>query len=249
MRTRSILAALVLTAAPLFAQTGMEQMMQHFGGNSNVKVEDDDGLFVPNSFVGRFTMEMQSWENGKPGSDKPMVVNMSNSADKSLMAFSTDEGMNMKMLTDLKGKWTYLLIDNPEGGKMAMKSHKKKVTYTGKEAEAKDDWKVTLTQETKTIDGHVCTKVIGTGEEGTWTAWVAKDLKIDFGNVMGTMGTREDEPIWKEVNGFPLEMEMKDEKGQTMMQMHMKDIRNGPVDDAVFSLEGYQVMEMPSMGK
>ncbi|MBK9419462.1 MAG: DUF4412 domain-containing protein [Flavobacteriales bacterium] len=250
MLARCTLTTLLLTTTALFAQTGMEQMMKQYGAAANVKVEDDNDPFVANTFVGSLTMEMQAWENGKAATEKPMEVHVWNSESKTLTEFSAGEGKSMKMLNDLKGKWTYMLMEDAKGGKMAMKTHKKKVTYTGDDSKEQDDWKVTTTGETKTIDGHVCTKVVGSGKEGTWTAWVAKDLQIDLGQMMGGMGSGgKNASAWNDVKGFPLEMEMKDEKGNTTMRMQAKDIHVGAVDEAVFSLAGYQVMEMPSLGR
>lgn len=240
-----LLSAILLASGTLFAQTGMEQLMQAGG---NMEMVDDNDPFVPGTFEGSFTMEMSSLEDGKPAMDAPMLVKMTCSPEKTLMAFTAGEGNEMKMLTDLKGKWTYLMMEVPGGGKMAMKSHKKKIVYTGDEKAATGT--VNVTQETKTIDGHVCTKVTGTSEEGSWTAWVAKDLKVDFGAMMGGVPqAASGEKAWQEVKGFPLEMEMRDKTGKTSMVMHMKDLRVGPVPGSVFSLDGYKVMEMPEMGR
>jgi hypothetical protein len=107
-----------------------------------------------------------------------------------------------------------------------------------------------VTKETKVIDGHACTKVIGTSKEGTWTAWVAKDIDVNLSDIMGAgPGRSKESRDWKDVKGFPLEMTMTDKDGHTNMVMHIRDFKVGSVDPSVFSMDGYQVMEIPGMGQ
>ncbi|MBK6410311.1 MAG: hypothetical protein IPF78_11575 [Flavobacteriales bacterium] len=51
----------------------------------------------------------------------------------------------------------------------------------------KRTWSFTVTKETKTIDGHLCKKVIARNEEGTWTAWVAQDIPTPFADLLRSM--------------------------------------------------------------
>lgn len=249
MRLLTPLLAISLTL-PALAQDGVPPMPPQQGGSAldNVKIEDDNGPFVPNTFIGSFTMEMQNYENGKPSTDAPHVMHFWSSPDKTLMEFRSipGKGAQMKMLTDLKEKWTCMMMTDGQGNKRAMKSHKKKITYTGDA----DMPHITVTKETKVIDGHTCTKVIGTSKEGTWTAWVAKDIDANLSDLMGAGPMRGNEsPEWKDVKGLPLEMEMADKDGHTTMVMHITDLKVGSVDPSVFSMDGYQVMEIPGMGQ
>jgi hypothetical protein len=233
---------------PAIAQTGVPSMSaQHSGAMDNMKIEDDNDPFVPNAFTGSFTLEIQNYADGKPTTEAPHVMHFWSSPDKVLMEFQAipGQGAQMKMLTDLKEKWTYMMMTDGQGNKRAMKSHKKKIVYTGD-----PDAHITVTKETKVIDGHACTKVIGTSKEGTWTAWVAKDIDVNLSDIMGAgPGRSKESRDWKDVKGFPLEMTMTDKDGHTNMVMHIRDFKVGSVDPSVFSMDGYQVMEIPGMGQ
>lgn len=257
------LAVLLFGTAPLHAQVDVNKMIQERmakaqaqggqgGANNDVKIEDDNDPFVPNTFIGSFTMEMHHFANGVEDKDGVRNMHYFSSADKTLNQMDSPEmrGRTMKMLTDLKNKWTYMLMTDEKGKRTAMKSHKKKVTYTPDKDEKKPE--VTVTNETKVIDGHTCTKVIAKSEEGTWTGWVAKDVPMAFGDMMRSMqarGQRDMSKEWAAIQGFPLEYEWVDKDGKDKMVVYIRDLKMGAVDESVFSLDGYEVMEMPSYGR
>lgn len=248
MRIRTTLSAILLATATLFAQTGMDQALKEQAAASGLKVEDDNDPFTPNTFIGSFTLEIQPWEAGKPATTAPMLVHLWNSADKTLMSVATGQANPMRMLTDLQGKWTYLLMVDAKGTRTAMKTRKKKVSYSGKDMDT--DTKITTTDETRTIEGHLCTKVMGTSTDGAWTAWVTKDLNLDLGSLMGGMaGSGKDAAAWKDIKGFPMEMETRDTSGKTTSVMRIKEVSQAPVDPSMFSLDGYAVMEIPGLGR
>lgn len=250
MRLLTPLLAVSLTV-PALAQNGVPPMPPQQSGSAmnNVKIEDDNDPYVPSTFTGSFTMDMQSYTDGKPSTDAPHVMHFWSSPDKTLMEFQTSPGQSaqMRMLTDLKEKSTYMMMTDQKGNKRAMKSHKKKITYTGDV----DAAHFTVTKETKVIDGHTCTKVTGTSKDGSWTAWIAKDIDANLSDLMGAspMNAGKSSPDWKSVKGLPLEMDVADKDGHTTMVIHITDLMVGSVDPSVFSMDGYQVMEIPSMGQ
>lgn len=216
-------------------------------------VQDNDP-FVPNTFIGSFRMEMQQFENNAETSDGPLSIRFWSSADKTLMAFAPEEsdGMEMKMLSDLKAKWTYMMMSDDDGTKTAIKTHKMKFVPSASTDQDADHTTFTVTKETRMIQGHLCTKVIGTSKEGTWTGWVAQDIPVPFADVMRNMQAQEgggQTRDWSALKGFPLEFEMVEQGGKDKMSFQVKDLQVGAVDASVFSLDGYQVMEMPSMGR
>lgn len=218
-------------------------------GVEDVKVEDDNDPFVPNAFVGSFRMEMHQFVKDVESKDSPTNMRYWSSPDMTLIGISPEgtKGTEMKMLTDLKGKWSYILMTDDKGKKTAMKSRKKKITFTAAED---NDTKFTVTNETKVIDGHTCTKVIGTTEDGTWTGWVAKDLAIPFGDIANSMNRsamQKKKQDWAGIQGFPLEYETVDKNGKDRMVVYVKDLQIGTVDPSVFSISDYKVMEIPGM--
>ncbi len=241
--------SLLITAA---AQTDLEKMIQERMAASGVKMEDDTSPFVPNEFIGSFRMEMHMFQGTTEAEHSPTNMRYWSSADMTMnkMEMPSEKGRDMRILSDLKNKFQYTMMTDEEGKKMAMKSKKKKVTMAV-EKDTKDP-EITVTNETKTIEGHLCTKTIVKTDEGLWTGWVAKDVKAPFADMARSVGHRGDDKMLKTYNGmsgFPLEFEWVDVKGDERMECRIKELQVGAVDPGVFSLDGYQVMEMPSFGQ
>lgn len=249
-----------LFALPLSAQTDIQQkmlerMQKNKSGNEakapEVKVEDDNDPFIPNQFTGSFRMEMHQYKNGKEEKGSPVNMQYWSSPEMTLVEMAPDgkKQGTVRMLTDLKGKWNYMLMTDEKGEKTGMKSRKKKITVSG--ADEEDNTKFTVTNETKVIEGHTCNKVIGTNDDGTWTAWIAKDIDVPFTDMSRSLagnnarGKKATYPASKELHGFPLEMESLSADGKDRTVIHVRELKLGPVDPKVFSIEGYQMMEMP----
>jgi hypothetical protein len=102
------------------------------------------------------------------------------------------------------------------------------------------------------IEGHTCTKVIVKSEDGTWTGWVTKDIAVPFGDLMRSMragrSTAGDRDL-EAIQGFPLEYEWVKADGTDKMVVYVKDLAVGTVNEDVFSLDGYEVKELPSYGR
>ncbi|HMC97483.1 MAG TPA: DUF4412 domain-containing protein, partial [Flavobacteriales bacterium] len=213
----------------------------------------DTDPFVPNTFIGSFRMEMHRFKDGTEVKDSPTNLHYWSSADMTLMRNVMAEqkkGQDMKILTDLKGKWQYMLTTDEKGKKTAMKSRKKKLVTSETQADAeKPD--INVTSETRMIDGHLCKKVIVTSEDGVWTGWVAEDLPAPFTDMARQIKTAD--PAMNRrisaVKGMPLEFEWVDANGKDKMVCYMREVHAGSVDESVFSLDGYEVMEMPSYGQ
>ena len=240
-------AGALLLATPATAQVDMNAILQQSG--SNMRMEPDTDPFVPNAFVGSFTMEMHFFENGKESKNSPASSTIHSSESK--LAFdskSPEMKESVRMIIDQKEKMQYMLMDDGKGNKMAMKTRKMKVT--GMEENDKNAADITVTDETRTIDGHLCKKVIAKDEDGTWTGWMATDIEIPFRSFMRDMdrqgGGLHDEAL-AGVFGFPLEYEWVSNDGKERMTCKMRDLKVGTVDEGAFSLTGYQLMEMPMM--
>lgn len=222
------------------------------GPGNHVRMEDDNDPFVPNAFIGSFRMEVHHFTGAAEQKNSPTNMRYWSSADMTLNAMEMPEqrGQQMRMLTDLKGKWSYMLMTDEKGKKTAMKSRKKKAVNEGT-ANGKQDPVITMTTETKVIEGHACTKVIAVSEDGTWTGWVARDVKSPFLDMTRSIQQRGDDRhmrAMKELDGMPLEFEWVPTDGKSRMLCYIKELVSGKVDASLFSLDGYEVMEMPSFG-
>lgn len=253
MRRWIILPATLLIFATLHAQTGLDQV-PGATAMGNLQVVDDTDPFVPNTFIGSFRMEVHTYKNGEETMESPMDMRFWSSSDKTMTGFATakTKGTEMRMMTDLKDKMSYVLMATPDGGKTAMKSPKKKYIYSGAEDDKSKDVDFKATKETKVIDGHTCTKVVGRSADGTWTAWVAQDIQMPFADLarsMGSQGRSGQFRKWDGLKGFPLEMTSESLDGKEKTTIFTKDLLVGPVDESIFSLDGYKIMEIPGMGK
>lgn len=244
MLKQTLLAALTCCALSATAQIDINALLQNAG--SGVQMVPDTDPFEPNAFIGSFRMVMTTGDD--PAGDV-QEIEFHSSADKTL-ARTTGAGKapgGMSMITDHKGKWTYMLMNDGKQ-KQAIKMKKMKLVDARADAPA-DPPEVTVTKETKVIDGHTCTKVIVKNEDGTWTGWVAKDVNAPFAAIARSMGVDKHQNMqgMEGVAGFPLEYTWEDANGSDRMHCTIKDLKVGKVDEQAFSLEGYQVMEMPAM--
>lgn len=247
------------SALQLHAQVHINKMIQERmargqdtqHGKGDPRIEDDTDPFVPNSFIGSFRMEVHHFQNGIEEKDSPTNMRYWSKEDMTATKMEMPEakGQDMRMLMDLQNKWQYMLMTDENGSKTAMRSRKKKIVMEEKERPAHAE--VTVTSETKMIDGHQCVKVVSKSEEGTWTGWVAEDLPAPFDDMMRNVRTGDTgmSEHMAGVKGFPLEFEWVDADGKASMHCYMKDVVTGKVDESVFSLDGYEVMEMPGYGR
>ncbi|MEZ4789040.1 MAG: DUF4412 domain-containing protein [Flavobacteriales bacterium] len=240
-------AGALLLATTTTAQVDMNAILQQSG--SNMRMEQDTDPFVPNAFVGSFTMDMHFFENGKESKNSPMISTIHSSESK--LAFdskSPEMKESVRMIIDQKEKMQYMLMDDGKGNKMAMKTRKMKVT--GMEESNRNAADIQVTDETKTIDGHVCKKMIAKDEDGTWTGWMAQDIEMPFHSVMRDMrgkGAEMHDDALAGVHGFPLEYEWVSNDGKERVTCRIRDLKLGTVDEGAFSMKGYQLMEMPMM--
>lgn len=249
---RQALASLFLgaIAATSTAQFDINSILQQQG--AGMRMEDDNDPFVPNTFTGSFNMEMHMFEGATEKKESPMNLRYWSNADMTLvqMAMPGGAGRDMKVMTDLKGKWQYMLMADAEGKRMAMKSRKKKIVVADSAAQkqnAMEEMDITVTSEKKTIEGRVCTKVIGKCAEGLWTGWVAKDLEGPYADMARHVraGDANMNKRMSEVQGFALEFEWIPADGKDRIVCYIKDLLPGTVDGDVFSLDGYEMIQIP----
>lgn len=258
----SLLSVLVASAQVDINKMIQDRMKQQDGGQpgstgtpGGTTMQDDNDPFVPNEFSGSFRMEMHHYKNGEEAKHSPTNMLYWSTSDMTLMrnAAAEQQGQEMKILTDLKGKWTYTLMTDKKGKKTAMKSRKQKVTTATDARGNKKPPVITKTKETRVIEGRTCTKVIAVSEDGTWTGWMADDLKSPFldmaRNVGGSKQGGDEMSAAQDIDGMVLEFEWVTTDGVSRTTAFVRDLVVGKVDGSTFSLDGYEVMEMPSFGR
>ncbi|MBL0126632.1 MAG: DUF4412 domain-containing protein [Flavobacteriales bacterium] len=254
----AILALFTATAQVDINKMIQERMQQQQSGQPGQPVGgsmvDDNDPFVPNTFIGSFRMEMHFFKDGAEQKGSPNNMYYSSNEGMTLMHSSAAErpGQEMKILTDLKGKWTYTLMTDGKGKKTAMKSRKQKFVVAEDPSGTKKEPKITVTKEAREINGHTCTKVIVESEDGTWTGWMAKDVKAPFHDMARNTGQgkkRQGEGVPDGVDGMPMEFEWISADATQRMVSYVRDLVVGKVDESAFSMDGYEVMDMSGYGR
>jgi len=210
-------------------------------------------------FEGSFTMATESYSDETKSMD-PMKTDISFfiKGDKTLMETKV-EGMdgNLKVLMDESDDAVYTLMSQG-GQKMAMKnslSQIQNMADKGTETMENDDYEVTKTSESKTIDGYSCTKYNVTSTEYDGHFWATQELDFSYEelmesiNMQGKKSKKTKVPNYSNFGeyGVPLEMYMKEKGGESWIKMDIKNLKEEAVSDKVFDISGYRVMDMQGM--
>jgi hypothetical protein len=249
---RTLLPLALLSCIPTMAQVDInkaieERMRQHAAGQG---AADERVPMVPNTFVGSFRMESHNYRNGAELKESPTNLRYWSSPERTLtkVELPQGKGQDMRLMLDLKDGWQYMLMTDDKGKRTAMKQRPTRTDISGKDGA---EPKVTVTKETRDIDGHTCTKVIAESTDGTWTGWVALGMPGPYRDMLRTVRTGDSRLTKRmsDVNGFALEWEWTDANGKDRTQGFIRELVTGKVDESIFSLDGYQVTEMPSFGR
>ena len=225
------------------------------GGDATVTIEENTDPFTPLDFTGSYRMEVHTYTNGKEEKDSPNQVRMAFTTDRmAMMPQAKDSKEEMRMVFDLRNRFTYTLMTDDKGERSGMKMKMMKVKVDGVETAGKDLSTVTRTDETKVIEGRACRKYTYRDEEGNGEAWIAEDMDFDMMAAYRQMvgGTKVD--MWQKLgtSGVVMETIWNSDDGKEKVVMYTKDLVVGKVDESLFSTAGYEIMDMtgfPTMGQ
>lgn len=230
-------------------------MLNQFMGGSSVKIEEQDlGIVEPSKFTGSFTMAFETTKADKPIKDGS--VTMEFHIDKfqiALIPEKTLEGESRIIMDRKTGQMTMLTIDK-KGKKTGIRMKLPKITIEDDGvSENKNNTKVTITNEKKTIEGLSCTKVIIEDEEYKTEAWVTEEKDISLIDIFNYIdissqkqkGTRQD--AYSELSGLAMEATTHNKKNGETTLVNIKNLKKGVVDSKVFGSDGYQLIDMSQM--
>lgn len=252
MKKTTLLLISAIVAGNLQAQS-LEDLMKAAGQNNKVTVEENNDPFQPLGFTGSYRMEVHSYKGGAEEKDSPMNVRMAFTDEKMVMA---PEGMGkgkeqVRMVYDLKNRYTYTLMTDDKGQKTGIKMRMMKVHVNDTDDQDDSDrTQVVRTDETREIEGHRCRKYTYTDKDGAGEAWIAEDIDFDPMRAMNSVVGGQKAERWQETpySGMLMETTWNAANGKEKVVMYTKDLVVGKVDEALFSTAGHQMMEMPSMG-
>lgn len=250
----SLLSVSVLSAG-IQAQSMEELMkaaMQEAGKNGGgVSITDNTDPFTPLDMTGTFRMEMHSFKNGKEEKDSPANVRMSLTSDRIAMIPMTKDGKEeVRIFFDLKNKHSYTLMTDKNGQRSGIKMKMMKFNSGAGSAEKGDsDTKIVRTGESKVIEGLTCQKYTYSSNEGSGVAWIAEELNFDLMKVFGQMSGSTPDKDWQKVpySGLMMENVYTSADGKERVEMRIKELEVGKVNEAMFSTEGYQVQDMTNL--
>lgn len=180
--------------------------------------------------------------------------------DKVLMEAQTGEGQRPVRMISEKESGDMIILTEKSGKKIAVKMNMMAIQQSmpGAMKKQKDDNGATLkvTNETKTIDGYKCTKVIGENDESNYEAWVTKDLEFSLFDLFPMMKDARDYSSETDViekmfeNGFIMEMTEKKKKDGKVSTMKTS-VDEKKVDASIFNIteDEYDVFDMTDMAK
>ncbi|MDQ3052117.1 MAG: DUF4412 domain-containing protein [Bacteroidota bacterium] len=156
----------------------------------------------------------------------------------------------MTILVDNSAGKQYVLM-NANGQKMAMAVNLNDVQ---KSTDIAKEPKVTLTKETRVIDGYKCTRVITETDDQKTDLWITQDVGMQYADFYkmfnaskGPQGAMMKIPELKNVKGFPVEIVSTDKKKGETLTLKIQNISKAKVDQKLFSLEGYTLMDAGKM--
>lgn len=198
------------------------------------------------SFI--ITMESQSME--KPYSMR-FVIKEHQTAMKPVVKGQSED---VHMIFDYKDK-KYITLINSNGQKIGMVAP---LDESKNESDtANSDIKVTKTSEQKEINGYSCTKFIIKNNDMNSTVWTTTEIEYSFSDIFRVIqnlnnGKSEENRFvdnHSEVEGFPIEIIAKNKKGKDSMKMLISDIKTENIDDSLFNMEGYQMIDAATIMK
>jgi hypothetical protein len=250
MKHTLLLAALFCWATGGRTQS-LQDLMNAAGQNSRVTIEEDKTPYKPLGFTGSYRWEVNTFNNGKPDKDNPTVMRMAFDDSHMAMLPETRNGREeVRLVFDLKNKHTYTLTTDEKGKRtgIKMKTMRINLNDAGTSTE-RDDTKVVRTNETRTIEGHVCRKYTYSDEEGHGEAWIAEDVQFNAFEAMGHMVGGAQGDGWQKApyQGMVMESIWNNKSGKKRVEVRTKDLVIGKVDPSLFSTAGYDVQDLSGL--
>lgn len=216
---------------------------------------EPDPNVTPSDWIGSLTMKMEERKNGKM--EKGYPQNTTFHIDKYKVAFAMavpdQEEETISIIDRQYRKITTKIIDE-DGNKTAvtipMMSGKIKVEDTdGEINDARDNFR--KTGRTKVIAGYRCEEYAYENDEVESSVWLSESMGADFRKFFSWIsiedkqkGDYSDYEEFYPLSGAAMESTSIDKKSGVETHMTITNVDKGPVDEAIFSLEGYNHQDM-----
>lgn len=251
MRNLPLGVLLVSLALPIAAHAqSLHDLLNAAGAKGKAPVQEDNTPFKPLGFTGSYRWEIHTYKNGTEEKDSPGSISMAfDDAHMALLPHTDKKEGEMRMVFDLKDKYTYTLVTDKKGERTGIKMKARPVhAEDDSTSMAGRDTKVARTEETKLVEGHNCRKYTYSNEDGTGEAWIAEDIPFNaFEALANMMGSRSSKWQQAPYHGMVMENTWNAKNGKEQVKMYTRDLVLGKVDPALFSTDGYAIQDMTSM--
>lgn len=198
--------------------------------------------------VATFTMEFQEFKKGKPTKNGAVKVTYYLNGDQIAFKPELDGQESTVMIFDGPSKTMITLVDK-DGEKTGMKMKMPKVMLDNdKKEDDKLDFKITPTNEAKTILGYDCKKYLMESTDFSGHAWVTEEVDLELEKALTFMDVQKKSnsnvPNFGDIKGFPLETITKSKKKDESYEMKVTDLKLGTVDESVFNTSGYNITDL-----
>ena len=209
--------------------------------------EVDDSPVVPNSFIGSYTMEMNTYKKGKLLKDASSTTSLTFDTYKTAFQPQTDDGSMLTLIIDNQAK-TITSLQEEDGEKKGYRMAKPKMTVAENKPSA-TEVSVKKTAQTKTIEGYLCYKYLITSDEFRTTAWITEEIQVDMPFLPGKAfaNVKIQQPkAYQDVKGMMLESFTVDNEGYEIKTL-IKNLEVGVIDVSIFDTSAYDIIDMEGM--
>lgn len=228
--------------------------------NAEVRVVKDNSPYeaIPNEFIGSFQMKMAVSKKGKADKNGPTYVTYAFEQWRTgIMIESPEtEADGVVMIVNIKDNtMTTKMSDEGKLTAVTMKRPRYKTIVESKDEE--HEITITPTDDYETINGYRCRKYLMESPDGNGEFWITTELDMDYTTLMQSMNVMAQQKkggistpaanIYG-IDGFPMRSSMTTEDGEEITT-EMQYVKPGQVDQKVFDLSGYEVMDLSSFGR
>ncbi|MEM6344273.1 MAG: DUF4412 domain-containing protein [Bacteroidota bacterium] len=228
--------------------------------NAEVTVVKDNSPYeaIPNDFVGTFKMKMAMSKKGKPAKDGPTYTTFVFDEWRTGMVIESPEteADGVMMIINIKDNtMTTKMESDGKPTAVTMKRPRFKTTVESKYEETEAT--ITPTNDYETINGYRCRKYLVETPDGKGEYWITTDLDMDYFTLMQSMNVMATQKKGDQstqaaniygINGFPMRTIFINNDGEEIF-METQYIKPGHVDEKVFDLSGYELMDLSSFGR
>lgn len=236
-----------------------EVVIDSDGENVIVSVEEDDSEPVevePVEQTGRWTMEVSEYKKGKLKKDMPARITYHIDTYKfasEIHAANEDVDEVISIYDRRDRKVTMKSVKDGEKTAFITKMPRIKVGVS-KKAVQEGEFTVKPTGQSKSIEGYLCKEYkIDSSDEITY-AWITEELIFDIRAMNDLVQVKDQNGMMTDysnvynITGFMLEAHTEIKGKDETRDFFVRDIHVGDVDPEIFSLDGYEITDMSSMG-